>query len=70
MYHKMYYALGHPHRSPTMASMPDCNPPRVQHLRPIPLLPLTTSQPHLVFEAPDRVQMLSRSLKRLAARRH
>src|SRR5262245_21696075 len=42
----------------------------MQYLRPMPPLPLSTSQPHIVLEAPERVQMLLWGLKRLAARRH
>src|SRR5215510_816801 len=42
----------------------------MQHLRPIPPLPLSTSQPHIVLEAPERVQMLLWGLKRLTACRH
>src|SRR5437660_436429 len=60
----------------------DIAPPQILHRieqmqRPVNLtsspvlpLPLTTSQTHLVFEAPERVQMLLRGVKRPAARRH
>src|SRR5262245_66578207 len=42
----------------------------MQHRRPMPPLPLTTLQPHLVLEAPERLHMLSRGLQRLTARRY